>query len=603
MSHLHIVHDSDAHFTIDPITRVIINESKKATVIQHDHNSEQFTFSIPKVEGHDMSACNRVEIHYINIDATDKTKKATGVYEADDLKTSSDGSGNVTFSWLLSRNATQYAGSLNFLIRFACITDGVEEYAWNTAIFQSITVGSGMYNGGEEVIEPYLDVIAQWKNDLFGVGDTQEQRLLTVSAEQQAAIAAKGAAVLDSIPDEYEALQAQANENTRIKAGAIVLVAEGKSIVVNDASDLPVMGLKLFGKSTQDGSPTPDAPVDIVSVERPAVVVRGKNLINENNFLDEMFTKVEKGYKFTKTEDRNSSAICPLNLPAGQYVFSWKVAELQGVSCRLYVGYLDGTVDTMGMGIETNDRVVLNTDKGIKDLRFSFYSTVEVGSYVVFSHLQLEVGNEPTEYEPYIEAQFVETSYTLPGIPVTSGGNYTDENGQQWICDEVDLARGVYVQRIGRLVLDGNVQWHPYNYETTYYGFHIWDLLDEIHSRSAGLCNQFETVGGGSGECIWVGVSNKNIYAISKEWYDKGVDAWKAHLNVHPLEIVYARITPIETPLSDAEITAFKAMHSNKPTTTILNDAGAYMAVEYVADTKTYIDNKIAEALKGSEQA
>jgi hypothetical protein len=36
----------------------------------------------------------------------------------------------------------------------------------------------------------------------------------------------------------------------------------------------------------------------------------------------------------------------------------------------------------------------------------------------------------------------------LPGIPVTSGGNYIDQSGQQWVCDEMDLERGVKVQRI-----------------------------------------------------------------------------------------------------------------------------------------------------------
>lgn len=46
------------------------------------------------------------------------------------------------------------------------------------------------------------------------------------------------------------------------------------------------------------------------------------------------------------------------------------------------------------------------------------------------------------------------TSNGLPGIPVTSGGNYTDENGQQWICDEVDLGRGVYVQRVDKGAFD-----------------------------------------------------------------------------------------------------------------------------------------------------
>jgi hypothetical protein len=46
---------------------------------------------------------------------------------------------------------------------------------------------------------------------------------------------------------------------------------------------------------------------------------------------------------------------------------------------------------------------------------------------------------------------------------------------------------------------------------------------------------------------------------------------------------------------SSGYLQAFRALHSNKPTTTVLNDAGAWMAVEYAADPKLYIDRKIAE--------
>ena len=42
----------------------------------------------------------------------------------------------------------------------------------------------------------------------------------------------------------------------------------------------------------------------------------------------------------------------------------------------------------------------------------------------------------------------------LPGIPVTSGGNYTDPSGQQWVCDEVDLERRVKVQRVDKTSFD-----------------------------------------------------------------------------------------------------------------------------------------------------
>lgn len=46
----------------------------------------------------------------------------------------------------------------------------------------------------------------------------------------------------------------------------------------------------------------------------------------------------------------------------------------------------------------------------------------------------------------------ISTPNGLPGIPISSGGNYTDASGQQWVCDEVDFERGVYVQRIQKIL-------------------------------------------------------------------------------------------------------------------------------------------------------
>ena len=48
----------------------------------------------------------------------------------------------------------------------------------------------------------------------------------------------------------------------------------------------------------------------------------------------------------------------------------------------------------------------------------------------------------------------LQTPNGLPGIPVTSGGNYTDPTGRQWVCDEVDLERGVRVQRVDKTSFD-----------------------------------------------------------------------------------------------------------------------------------------------------
>ena len=121
MPHIHSIYDTDLHFIIDPITRSITSESGKVTLMQNDHNSERFTFEIPRyIEGHDMSLTDKVEIHYNNIDGSNKRTYNSDIYEVDDLQVSQDSDNMVIFSWLISKNAHTTAGSLNFIAIFVC---------------------------------------------------------------------------------------------------------------------------------------------------------------------------------------------------------------------------------------------------------------------------------------------------------------------------------------------------------------------------------------------------------------------------------------------------------------------------------------------------
>ena len=162
MPHRHKIYDTDPTFSINPITRLIKNEtSKKITLIQHDHNSERFTFEIPRyIEEHDMSECNVVQVHYINIESGNRNQNED-VYDVTDLHISPDDDDKVICSWLISQNATKYVGSLNFVVRFSCVTDGVIDYAWNTAVYSGISVSSGIFNTDVIAIE-YSDILAQW---------------------------------------------------------------------------------------------------------------------------------------------------------------------------------------------------------------------------------------------------------------------------------------------------------------------------------------------------------------------------------------------------------------------------------------------------------
>lgn len=168
MAHKHNVYDTDKHFSIDPITRAIKNETpSKISIIQFDHDSERITFEVPKtIEGHDMSTCGRIEVHYVNIDSLSKDNQNKGLYVCEDMQISPDSEDVLIFSWLISSNATQLKGSLNFLVRFLCIgDDGAIEYAWHTAIYSGLSVSEGICNS-EAVAEEYADVLMKWYEEI-----------------------------------------------------------------------------------------------------------------------------------------------------------------------------------------------------------------------------------------------------------------------------------------------------------------------------------------------------------------------------------------------------------------------------------------------------
>ena len=191
MAHKHTVTDGDKYFVIDPVTRKITNSSEKLTLMQRDHNSERFTFSIPKmVDGHDMSSCNSVKVHYLNVELAELVKEDeeetnaksneekeifyeptgnvyAGLYESTDIAVDASDKEKVICSWLISRNATQYFGELNFCVRFACVaSDGTEDYGWSTDIYTGVKIIDGIYNT-DIIAEEYPDILEQWRQELI----------------------------------------------------------------------------------------------------------------------------------------------------------------------------------------------------------------------------------------------------------------------------------------------------------------------------------------------------------------------------------------------------------------------------------------------------
>ena len=175
----------------------------------------------------------------------------------------------------------------------------------------------------------------------------------------------------------------------------------------------------------------------------------------------------------------------------------------------------------------------------------------------------------------------------LPGIPVSKDGNYTDQNGQQWICDEVDLGRGKYVQRVKDIKLNGDTE--------ISHGFHSngngYIGVSKIGAKKVNNLMSDRYIGGdwSAENGHFYAPDNKGIIVVDKRF--TSLEEAKRIIGVEQPYFLYQLATPIERDLTPEELAAYEALHTNYPTTVITNDAGAHMEASYVADTGNYVRN------------
>ena len=230
-----------------------------------------------------------------------------------------------------------------------------------------------------------------------------------------------------------------------LENAAVVCPANGTAIVVNDSSANRLMGLCLYGKSTQDGTPTPAAPVDIVSVGNDGglnVMVHGGNMA-ESIYISTELSQYA-GALFVETT----------LLPATTYMLSFygTVGNVYYVNENIFTE----TGVTVKNGIST---VTLITKSEINKESNAQYQpgrgwlilkNREVNSAHAFNNLALNYGATIKNYETPKGEQTVSLTATLRGIPVTNKAlaTYTDANGQMWCADEINFERCEYVQRV-----------------------------------------------------------------------------------------------------------------------------------------------------------
>lgn len=356
-------------------------------------------------------------------------------------------------------------------------------------------------------------------------------------------------------------------------------------------------------------SPSPDYPQEIVSVgEKGSIGVEiiGKNLFGGKAFADKIveiggtLDEANKTVVIAASKINNKVVYNFPNAQQKQYTIIVtghnKGGEVDAVN--LIVRYDDNTVDSFGMFNNGLKIVHTKAGKTATSLEGNWYTGISVFNYDLFGIFEGVLTED--DFEPYVQsASTISTPNGLPGIPVqsdTTGITYTDTDGQAWIADEIDFARGKYVQRVWTGVFDGSSdeEWSEHWREGTYTTRIKWS--DLVLPRKI-LCNQY-IYGNGIGQFDSLLDSGQLHLYFNYDNGTIGMDAFKALIASNPIKVMTYLDTPIETDLTEAQIQAYKSLTTFKPTSIISNDAGAQMNVEYACDTKTWVTNKINTLIK-----
>lgn len=347
----------------------------------------------------------------------------------------------------------------------------------------------------------------------------------------------------------------------------ITETASGSAITI-DSAKAPLQNLKLYGKTTQNGTPTPDAPVPLVSVGDSGsfeVGVYGRNLAEFNLY------SVTNAYATVIT---NKSEICIPKNTTLSITATFEASQRMQLYWFMDSGLFPNNIF---LYIEQGTNTYTRTFTTTKDVKVApnqrLLLTKEAGT-VTALNCQLEIGTQATPYEP-CNKQTLTMPYTLCG----ESDNTTDE---------LDLTKGVFTRKFVRFVADGSENWVFNSSSNRCFQLNPYELTGFSVKRDFGKSSHFiQKINTDAHFFVSGGTSVISIYDFNNKWAD--LAAFKTWLSENNVTFVLPLETPIETPLTETELNAYRQLYTNKGTTTILSEAEA--------DVVYYPNNECAQAV------
>lgn len=185
----------DDILTVDLDTQTIIIP-KNVTIlgVESDDNVRTLHFQVPRHFCKTDLSEFTIRINYEN------AKGAGDLYDVKDAVVTDD---LITFDWLVGRYAVTYKGNVEFNVCMRDVDDaGTVLREFNTTP-ATLPVLRGLETG-EAIIEEHVDILEQWRADLFGTGDTVEQEIRNTGDEVMANIEGAVATYVAENADEFK---------------------------------------------------------------------------------------------------------------------------------------------------------------------------------------------------------------------------------------------------------------------------------------------------------------------------------------------------------------------------------------------------------------
>ena len=225
-------------------------------------------------------------------------------------------------------------------------------------------------------------------------------------------------------------------------------------------------------------------------------------------------------------------------------------------------------------------------------------SAVTGTNYNKIIYPMLNRGSTPLPWQPYVapSSALITLTDSLRGIPVDSGGNHTDESGQQWIADYIYRrqtdGKWMLWRNCGEAEYDGSED-EAWTLSSNLAGRYITSIENATTYANA-LSDNFINIKTSD----WKKLGGFVIEDLAGHSYFNTqistLEAWKAWLSANPQNVVYQLATPTIEELPEDVQAELNGLYTYNLHTDMWNNDGAYMNLKYVVDTKTWINNKIA---------